>query len=119
MPFVQRILNATYSYRLKLLAAELLFDKMLDLDSGLFVLKEERSLASPTDAISSHMMKLLATQDSILKIAVENSLFVDSLHVTSKTSDPFEFKPMSLKLFVLLLDLQIAIEEMMITIGGD
>ena len=76
----------------------MLFRKMLDLDSGLFVPKEERQPASPTDTISSYMTKLFAVQDSIIKIAVENSLPVDSQHMTSKTSDPFVFEIGSLVL---------------------
>ena len=92
LPFVQRILYAKYCERIKASASDMLFRKMLDLDSGLFVPKEERQPASPTDTISSYMTKLHAMQDSIIKIAVENSLLVDSQHMTSKTSDPFVFE---------------------------
>ena len=92
LPFVQRILNANYSDRLKVSAAELLFGKMLDLDSGLFMPREERSHSTSLAPISSYMQKLLDTQDSLLKIAVENSLLIDSLHLTSKATPPFEFE---------------------------
>ena len=92
LPFVQRILNANYSDRMKASASDMLFGKMLDLDSGLFVPKAELQQASPTDTISSYMTKLLAMQDSIIKIAVENSLLVDSQHMSSKTTEPFIFE---------------------------
>ena len=91
LPFVQRILNANHSDRLKVSASELLFGKMLDLDSGLFIPREERIPLSPSETISAYMQKLLAMQDSILKIAKENSLLVDSSHMASKPSSPFEF----------------------------
>ena len=89
---MQRILNANYSDRLKVSAAELLFGKMLDLDSGLFMPREERSHSTSLVPILSYMQKLLDTQDSLLKIAVENSLLIDSLHLTSKATPPFEFE---------------------------
>jgi transposase InsO family protein len=92
LPFVQRILNANYSDRLKVSAAELLFGKMLDLDSGLFVPREERIPSSPDETISSYMEKLLAMQDSILTIARDNSLLVDSLHMASKSTTQYEFE---------------------------
>ena len=43
LPYVQRILAAKYSDRIKASASDMLFGKMLDLDSGLFVRKEESS----------------------------------------------------------------------------
>ena len=51
IPFVHRILNANYSDRIKVSAAELLFGKLLDLDSEFFVPEEERLPASPTDTV--------------------------------------------------------------------
>ena len=36
LPFVQRILNANHSDRLKISASQILFGNMLDLDAGIF-----------------------------------------------------------------------------------
>ena len=96
---MQRILNANYSDRLKVSAAELLFGRMLNLDSGSFIPKEERPLTTSPELISVYMQKLLAMQENLLKIAVDNSLLVDSLHMASKSSTTFEF---DINLFVLV-----------------
>jgi transposase InsO family protein len=92
LPFVQRILNSNHSDRLKVSSAELLFGKMLDLDSELFVPQDERLPSSPTDTISDYMQKLIAMQDNLLTIAKENSLLVDSIHMASKSCQPYEFE---------------------------
>ena len=46
LPFVQRILNSNHSDRLKILASQMLFGNMLNLDKGIFIPQSERSSAS-------------------------------------------------------------------------
>jgi hypothetical protein len=52
LPFVQRILNANYSDRLKISSSQLLFGNMLKLDRGIFLPKEEQT--SPVKPLSQY-----------------------------------------------------------------
>ena len=64
LPFVQKILNANYSDRLKISSSQMLFRNMLDLDRGIFLKHPERLMYK---SVSGHMSKLLSMQDNLLK----------------------------------------------------
>ena len=55
LPFVQRISNSNQSDRLKISASQMLFDKMPNLDAGIFTPKSERPSSS---ALSYYMSNL-------------------------------------------------------------
>jgi Chromo (CHRromatin Organisation MOdifier) domain len=82
LPFVQRILNSNYSDRLKMSAADLLFRKIVNLDRGLFLPREERPVS--TLPLSTHMSNLLNIQDNLLKASAKELLRTDLLHQSSK-----------------------------------
>jgi hypothetical protein len=90
LPFVQRILNANHSIKLNMSAADLLFGKMVDLDYGLFITPEERQSLQQIP-LQDYMIKLLAIQDSLMKIAKERLLCLDSVHVSSQSNSQYVF----------------------------
>ena len=63
LPFVQKILNANYSDRLKISSSQMLFRNMLDLDRGIFLKHPEWLMYK---SVSGHMSKLLSMQDNLL-----------------------------------------------------
>lgn len=82
LPFVQRILNSNYSDRLKISAADLLFGKIVNLDRGLFLPRDERPVS--TLPLSTHVSNLLNIQDNLLKASAKELLRTDLLHQSSK-----------------------------------
>ena len=80
LPFVQRILNSNYSDRLHISAADILFGKVINLDRGLFLPKDER--ASSTKPLSAHVSKLIQIQDNLLQASAKELLRTDLLHQT-------------------------------------
>ena len=82
LPFVQRILNSSYSDRLKISSSQLLFGNVLNLDRGIFLPIAERIPSSkPLSQITSD---LLLMQDNLLKASAKELLRTDLLHMTSK-----------------------------------
>ena len=81
LPFVQRNLNSNHSDRLKILASQLLFGNMLNLDKGIFIPKSEHS--SALKPLSQYISDLLAIQDNLLKASAEELLRTDLLHITT------------------------------------
>ena len=74
LPFVQRILNSSHSSRLKVSAAELLFGKMLDLDSSLFLPSPERLKQSlNSQSISEYMKKSYILVESFWSFSQQES----------------------------------------------
>ena len=81
LPFVQRILNANYSDRLKISSSQMLFRNMLDLDRGIFLKHPERLMYK---SVSGHMSKLLSMQDNLLKTSAAELLRADTLRLITK-----------------------------------
>jgi transposase InsO family protein len=79
LPMVQRIMNATFSDRTKLSSSQLLFGNALNLDRGIFTPPSE--ISRDTQPLSDYMIKLLRIQDEIMKIARDNIIFTDSMHL--------------------------------------
>ena len=90
LPFVQRILNSSFSVKLNMSAADLLFGQMVNLDYGLFISPEERQSLEQIP-LQSYMIKLLSIQDSLMKIARERLLCLDTLHVSSQINSQYVF----------------------------
>jgi transposase InsO family protein len=90
LPFVQRILNSNHSSKLGISAAELLFGKMIDLDYGLFISPVEREAVAAVP-LQDYMIKLLAMQDSLMEAAKKQLLCLDTLHVSNKLNEQYEF----------------------------
>ena len=81
LPFVQRILNANYSDRLKISSSQMLFGNMLNLDRGIFLEHPERLVYK---SLSGYMSKLLSMQDNLLKASAAELLRTDTLRLTTK-----------------------------------
>ena len=81
LPFVQRILNANYSDRLKISSSQMLFGNMLNLDRGIFLKHPERLVYK---SLSGYMSKLLSMQDNLLKASAAELLRTDTLRLTTK-----------------------------------
>ena len=88
LPFVQRIINSNYSDRLKISAADLLFGKVLSLDRGIFLPKDEQNLSSKP--LSKHASQMLSMQNNLLNASAKELLRTDLLHKAS--TDIFEHK---------------------------
>ena len=79
LPMVQRIMNATFSDRTKLSSSQLLFGNALNLDRGIFTPPSE--VSREIQPLSDYMIKLLRIQDEVMKIARDNIIFTDSMHL--------------------------------------
>jgi transposase InsO family protein len=90
LPFVQRILNSNHSLKLNMSASDLLFGQMINLDYGLFISPEER-VNTEGMPLQDYMIKLLAIQDSLMKVAKEQLLSLDNIHLSSKSDRQYEF----------------------------
>jgi transposase InsO family protein len=98
VPFVQRILNSNYSDRLKISASQLLFGKMINLDVGIFIPRDE--IIQSKKPLSKYMSDLLLMQDNLLKASAKELLRTDLLHMTSK--ELFEHKEFPIGSYVLV-----------------
>jgi hypothetical protein len=87
LPFVRRIINSNYSDRLKISAADLLFGKILSLDRGIFLPKEQ-NLSSKL--LSKYASQMLSMQNNLLNASAKELLRTDLLHKAS--TDIFEHK---------------------------
>ena len=63
LPFVQRIINSSYSQRTKISPADLLFGKQIQLDRGLLLPFEERP-AMPMP-LPNYLANMLTIQDTV------------------------------------------------------
>ena len=81
LPFVQRILSANYSDRLKISSSQMLFGNILNMDRGIFLKHPERLVYK---SLSGHMSKLLSMQDNLLKASAAELLRTDTLRLTTK-----------------------------------
>ena len=86
LPFVQRILNSSYSDRVKISSSQLLFSNALKLDRGIFLPVAERKLSTkPQSKITSDMLLM---QDNLLKASAKELLRTDLLYMTSREQKP-------------------------------
>ena len=91
LPFVQRILNSSYSDRLKISSSQLLFGNALQLDRGIFLPVAERQPSTkPLSKITSDLLRI---QDNLLKASAKELLRTDLLHMTSKEQNTHKEYP--------------------------
>jgi hypothetical protein len=62
-------------------SSQILFGNALNLDRGIFTAPTE--IARNTRPLSDYMVKLLAIQDNIMKIARNNIIFTNSMHLAN------------------------------------
>ena len=98
LPFVQRILNANYSDRLKISSSQLLFGNMLKLDRGIFLPKEEQT--SPVKSLSQYASKLIKMQTNLLQASAKELLRTDNLH--QSFTEQFQHKEFTPDSYVLV-----------------
>ena len=79
LPLVQRIINTSVSVRTGFAPSQLLFAKALDLDRGIFTPKLERT--KDTIPVSDYVRNLMNLQDNLLKIARDNLITADLIHM--------------------------------------
>ena len=88
---MQRILNSSYSDRLKISSSQLLFGNALKLDRGIFLPVAERKISTkPLTKITSDMLLM---QDSLLKALAKELLRTDLLHMTSEEQNTHKEYP--------------------------
>ena len=80
--FVQRILNSNYSDRLKILAAQMLFGNMLNLDRGIFLPLEERPVS--IRPLSLYASEMLAMQKNLPEKSAAEPLRTDLIYMSTK-----------------------------------
>ena len=91
LPMVQRIMNATFSDRTKLSSSQLLFGNALNLDRGIFAPPNE--VSREIQPLSDYMIKLLRIQDKVMKIARDNIIFTDSMHLGTYSALRTDYAP--------------------------
>jgi hypothetical protein len=89
LPFVQRIINSSYSQRTKISPADLLFGKQVQLDRGLLLPFEERP-AMPTP-LPKYLAKMLTIQDTLTTMSRELLKSQDEKHLAQNSREITEF----------------------------
>ena len=89
LPFVQRIINSSYSQRTKISPADLLFGKQIQLDRGLLLPFEERP-AMPMP-LPNHLANMLQIQDTLTNISRDLLKSQDEKHLAQNSRDITEF----------------------------
>ena len=79
LPFVQRILNSTINLSTKLAPAQLLFGNSINLDQGIFILKDEIPLQN-REPLAKRYTSMLETQERLIAYAVKNLQVKDNAH---------------------------------------
>ena len=89
LPFVQRIINSSYSQRTKISPADLLFGKQIQLDRGLLLPFEERT-AMPV-SLPIYLANMLTIQDTLTQISRDLLKSQDDKHLAQNARYLTEF----------------------------
>jgi hypothetical protein len=89
IPFVQRILNSSYSQRTKISPADLLFGNQIQLDKG--ILLPFREQAVDTTPLPQRVARMLALQEKLVKISQDLLRASDAQHLARTSQFLTEF----------------------------
>ena len=89
LPFVQRIINSSYSQRTKISPADLLFGRQIRLDRGLLLPFEDRP-AMPRP-LPNYLAKMLTIQDTLTTMSRELLKSQDEKHLFQNSREITEF----------------------------
>lgn len=114
LPFVQRILNANYSDRLKISSSQLLYGNMLKLDGGIFLPKEEQTTS--VKPLSQYASRLLKMQTNLLQTSAKELLRTDLLHKHHQNN--FNIKNL-LQILMFLFIIEVVLHHLDCTLFGE